>query len=162
MLESSLCLATPSNEKNGTERTEESKSSNKPSGKEKLAAFSFKENDKNVCNTNTSKTSKDEKVKAEEKENGASGHEQREEEMETNSKGELSTETNGNEEKAMETIVEAEKFMETNGKEEKQMEGIGMKKEEGNEKMDVEEAGPSSLPQKKPAKSKRNIAFIHL
>lgn len=138
MLESCLSLASASNDKYGTERKQESKNSTS-SGKEKLAAFAFKENNKNVCDTDAGKTCSEEKVEVGNKEYGTNGQEHKEE-------------------KEMETNGREEKTMETNGKEENQMEANGIK-EEVEEKMDTEESVPS-LPQKKPAKGGRIVAFI--
>lgn len=129
LLESCLSLATSRNDENGTERKEESKN-NAPSGKEKLAMFAFKEND-SVCNSDASKTCREEKARSCEKENGISGQENKEgKEVHANGKEGIAMETNGK-----------EKVMEANA----------IKNEEEEEKMDTEES-VSVLPLKKPAK----------
>lgn len=130
MLESCLSLATSNTDKNGTERKEESKTGT--SGKEKLAMFAYKENDRNICNTDTNKPFKEEKMEIDEKENEANGQEHKEEKE---------MEMNGKEEK----LMEGNKKMETNV----------TKEEDGN--MDIEESAPSSS-QKKPVKGGRNVA----
>lgn len=137
MLESCLSLATSSTDKNGTESEEEPKIGTSPST-EKLAKFACKENDKNVCNTDTNKSCSEEKMEIREKETEANGQEHKEEkEMETNGK--------------------EVKNGEINGKEEKQLEANGTKEDE--EKMDLEESAPL-LSQKKPVKGGRNVSSI--
>lgn len=133
-----MSLATSSNDTNGAERKEASKNGTS-SGKEKLSVFAFKDNDKKTRNIDPKKSSCEEKVKVDEKKNGKSSQEHKEE---------AEMETNGIEEKTTET----------NGKEEKQEEGKGMKKEE-EEKMDTDDS-VTLPPPKKTAKGEKNVLFI--